>query len=398
MSDADLLQRYMPYLYYDSFETYRADSAAVLPEHYLAEGGWSRTNQLKRKGGDVIAAARPGSGQTKLDLAFLAPSKYENGVESRKTDYIDAAGKQYAADARRMHAKAAYANRIYGHVAREANGTVWLQYYFFYYYNDKSFLGVGLHEGDWEMIQLRLGPDDAPNAATYAQHDRAQAFAYTDLEQRSSKDGPVPVVYVGRGSHASFASAGEHWPLAPLPPDYANGKGPRLRPKLEVIDSTAPAWAMWEGKWGSSESSPHGPGTKDQWADPGAFHAAHGGAPVTRGGRAAVRTLAVARPALPVPPAPRLSVSRADDRALVSYTFPQKLAEGAAQPTQLVVAIDSRGDGLPPLSQTFTVRGRKGVAALPLELEDRQYTVRAVAYSEDGIESKNVSATLRRPR
>ncbi len=157
MTDAELLQRFSPYLQYDSLESFRADSAAELPEGYFDDGTtWSYTNSLKRKDGSVLAAANPRPGQTKLDLTFLGATRYRNRVSVRRTDYVDAAGRRYVADARRMHADPRVADRIYGHVAREANGTRWAQYWFFYYYNDKNFLGIGLHEGDWEMIQLRI--------------------------------------------------------------------------------------------------------------------------------------------------------------------------------------------------------------------------------------------------
>ena len=164
MTDAELLQRFSPYLQYDSLESFRADSAAELPEGYFDDGTtWSYTNSLKRKDGSVVAAANPRPGQTKLDLTFLGATRYRNGVSVRRTDCVDAAGRRYVADARRMHADPRFADRIYGHVAREANGTRWAQYWFFYYYNDKNFLGIGLHEGDWEMIQLRIDSSDAPH-------------------------------------------------------------------------------------------------------------------------------------------------------------------------------------------------------------------------------------------
>ena len=46
----------------------------------------------------------------------------------------------------------------------------------------------------------------------------------------------------------------------PLPyPDYSDGKGPSVRPTLEVLSDGEPAWVLWPGKWGSSDSSPTGP-------------------------------------------------------------------------------------------------------------------------------------------
>jgi hypothetical protein len=390
VTDAELLQRYVPYLQYDSVESYRADSAATLPEHFFDDGSkWSYTNSLKKKGGAVIAAAKPKAGQKELKLAFLG-RRYPNGAQALKSDFLDAAGRRYVEDARQMHGEARYADRVYGHLVREAAGTIWLQYWFFYYYNDKNFLGIGLHEGDWEMMQVRLGADGSPNAATFAQHNTAEAFNYSELEARASPQGPVPVVYVGRGSHASFAKAGEHWPMFPVPPDYVDGKGPRVRPKLEVVSDEKPRWTLWPGKWGSSEASPTGPSQKGQWREPTAFHVEHGGAVVRGRGRKRARPA----PSLPAPPAPALSVQRVDDRAVVSYRFPQRLRDDAAKPVRLVVSVDSPDDDLPPSSQTFAIRAPSGVVAHSLPLEDKRYVVRAVAYSEDGVASKVVSARV----
>jgi hypothetical protein len=393
MADEGLLGRYSPYLQYDSLESFRSDSAAILPEHFYDDGSkWSYTNLLKRKGGKVFASARPKKGEKQLDLAFLG-KRYANGQQARASDFLDAAGTRYVEDARRLHADARYADRAYGRVVSEPAGATWLQYWFFYYYNDKNYFGIGLHEGDWEMIQLRLGRDDEPNAATFAQHREGEAFNWSDLELRPTPDGDVPVVYVGRGSHASFAGPGEHWPMLPLPlpPDYSDGKGPLVRPALEVISDDSPKWVLWPGKWGSSDSSPTGPSQKGQWSNPTAFHVELGG--VTRG-RVRKRPRAAPRTPVPVPPAPKLTFERVEDQLVVRYEFPQRLRSGAARPERIVVSVDTPDDDLPPASHAFTVRTPSGVFAHPLRLEDRRYVVRTVAYSEDGVQSKLVETEL----
>jgi hypothetical protein len=392
VSHTDLLRRYSPYLQYDSFESFRCDSAATMPELAVDDGsGWSYTNALKRKGGRVIAQALPKGRQPKLELGFLGATTYANGAKVARSDYLDAVGRKYVADARRLHAEPRYADRLYGHVALEENGTPWLQYWFFYYYNDKSFLGIGLHEGDWEMIQLRLGEDGVPTAATFAQHNTGEAFAWKDLELRQSPGGPIPVVYVGRGSHASFADKGEHWPMFPVPPDYADGKGPRVRPKLEIVDGAGSGWVRWPGKWGSSDSSPRGPHDHEQWRDPAGFHREVGGTRRGRSTRAPVRTV----PDLPAPPSPKVTVHRVDGRAVVVYEFPKTLRDGAARPERIAVSLDTPDDDLPPATQSAAVRAATGAVAHPMALEDdERYVVRVVAYSEDGVASKTVSAKV----
>jgi hypothetical protein len=383
-SETQLLARWTPWLQYDSLESFRADSAAMLPEMFFDDGSnWKYTNTLMQDG-KVIAAARPAPGQQQLDLGFLG-RRYPGGVAAKRADFLDAVGKRYIEDARRLHADQRYADRIYGHAVRDAAGNLWLQYYFFYYYNDKSFFGIGLHEGDWEMIQIRLGANGEPDAATFAQHDRGQALKWSEVELRNSPDGKVPVVYVGRGSHASFPTKGEHFPL-PIPqPDYADGKGPRIRPALEVISDAGPSWARWPGKWGSSDSSPRGPGTKKQWTQPAAYHQE-----VSEAFTPFEAVEAAAAP-LPAPPAPKLDVHRVDDQFAIKYSFPRLRAD-AARPERIVLSVDTPDDDLPPSTYAYTVRAPTGVIAHPARLEEgRRYVVRGVAYSEEGIQSRTVT-------
>ncbi len=382
-----LLRRYAPYLRYDSLESFRADSAAVLPEHVVPGGaGWSGSNVLRRKDGTVLAAARPRPGQAALTLGFLGEGRYADATTVRRDDLIDAVGRDYVADARRMHADPRHADVCYGSAAHDRDGALWLQYWFFYYFNDKTYFGYGAHEGDWEMIQLRLGADTVPSVATYAQHSAGQAFRWTDLDRRNADGHPVPVVFVGRGSHASFARAGTHAPFPGVPPDYADGRGERVRPRLEIIGDSAPAWASWPGLWGSSGTSPRGPVTKRQWTDPGGFHRAiedaeSGPAPAPG-------------PPPPSPPAPRITAHRLEDRAVVDYRFPARLGSGAALPAWIVIAVEGRDDGLPPATYAFPVRAAHGVVAHPLPLGEGAYVVRATAYGEDGVASRVVSAPV----
>ena len=104
----------------------------------------------------------------------------------------------------------------------------------FHYYNNKAFFGIGLHEGDWEMIQIRLDPQSKPNVATYAQHRDAARCAWPDVEREATPDGPAPVVYSARGSHASYFRPGIYRE-APVVPDYNGTEGARVRPDLVVI-------------------------------------------------------------------------------------------------------------------------------------------------------------------
>lgn len=54
------------------------------------------------------------------------------------------------------------------------SGQLWLQYWLWYIYNDYHLaFNAGLHEGDWEMVQVGMDGDE-PKVAVYAQHDQAE--------------------------------------------------------------------------------------------------------------------------------------------------------------------------------------------------------------------------------
>jgi hypothetical protein len=171
---------------------------------------------------------------------------------------------------------------VYGHAARGSDGRVWLAYWFFYAANDPRLLGpwlpAGVHEGDWEMIQLRLdGAGRTPDLAVYAQHARAVARRWSELERVEDR----PVIYPGRGSHACYFEPGVHWTGVWF--ERADGRGPAPALTLNVVQDDDPdsAWVHWPGRWGAtrprtgllrrlglSAASPHGPGHQRQWRDP----------------------------------------------------------------------------------------------------------------------------------
>ena len=270
-SDADLLRAFSPVLRYDSRELYFADSAATLTGNVFDGGPMSPyANVLRRADKSVIATAAD-----VLNLDFLGEQEYGNGEPVKAGDYLDATSDQYVADARRLHTDADNANRIYGVVLPAAGGKRWLQYWFFYYYNDKALVGFGVHEGDWEGIQIRVGADGAPDAVTYAQHDGGEKADWKDVELEAQAG--APVVYVGLGSHASYLRKGTH--SAPLVDDVCDAGGREVRPDLEVLSDDFPSWVRWPGRWGASPKSglisfpsPASPRTQRRWRDPDGFH------------------------------------------------------------------------------------------------------------------------------
>jgi hypothetical protein len=179
-----------------------------------------------------------------------------------------------------MQRRREYAHRTYWRFKEEGE-TTYLQYWFWLYYNPKDVLGRGRHEGDWEMIQIRL-EREKPVCAVYAQHSHATKLAWKDVEHHTDEDGVHPVVYVAAESHASYFEAGTHPAFGRA--DNAYGDGPERMPDLEEFGP----WADWPGRWGNSTGilswlpaflwdppagkSPESPGLqKTKWLDPAKF-------------------------------------------------------------------------------------------------------------------------------
>lgn len=283
--DRRLLEQFRPLLRYDSNEFYYADSARGFVEnHYTGGPAAAYRNALCNKDGDLIAAAgddQPEATRLRLELLGHEGSEYSAGHAVSSDDYLDAAcNKAYVADARRAHEIKGFGNVIYGAVRPGADDKRWLQYWFFFYCNDKEVHGFGVHEGDWEGIQIRVGPPDQngrvnAEEVTYAQHDGGERADWGEVEI-DEKTG-APVVYVGLGSHASYLRSGSH--NAPIVPDVCDGEGAQIWPEIEFIDEERDTWVRWPGRWGASKKrglisfpSPESPGQQHRWDHADDFH------------------------------------------------------------------------------------------------------------------------------
>jgi hypothetical protein len=263
---ATLLRRHRPQLRYDSQDPYRACSALTIVEN--------PGNKLVDRRGGLLAAV--GHAAKALVLDSLGAG------DARKGERLDEGGneREILKDAVRMQGRPKYADRTYWRF-HEDGDTVYLQYWFWLYYNPKDVLGRGRHEGDWEMIQIRL-ENERPVCAVYAQHAHATRTSWDQVETHEDEEGVHPVVYVAAESHASYFEAGTHPAFGRA--DNAFGDGPRLKPELEEFG----AWAEWPGRWGNSTGilswlpaflwdppagkSPESPSQQEtKWLDPKKF-------------------------------------------------------------------------------------------------------------------------------
>ncbi len=345
----DLLKRFQPVLRYDSNEQYFVDSAQQ----------WTDCpgNELRRKDrsdgtkGQVVAMAGDA-----LSLAFLGPDGYENGAQFEDGDIIGNPGKNYREEYIQLRTqRPELNNRMYGRTV-EHNDRLWLQYWFWYFYNDYQLaFSAGTHEGDWEMVQIRMHPtEDHPDLAVYAQHRYGEKRPWDGVE----KVGERPVVYVGRGSHASYFEPGFHQTEAWY--DLADGKRGAPDPlELELIGADTHAWMRWKGRWGDTKpnpddklglhsNAPTGPGRKKQWAKPNDWL-----------NEATETTLAKAQVA------PDVQIARDEGKLRIDYDFTKR----NPRPIEVVVTVNSRDEkGIPPKTHNVEDFDPSGVGSVTTDI------------------------------
>jgi len=373
-----LLERHRPLLKYDSNESYFADSAEAWTD-------WKENRLLQ--GERLIAATTPTDGTPKLSLPFLVPDEYEGKVKVEASDLIDCKGGDYAKIAQELHQDPRYRNRMYGRAAEDPKGRWWLQYWFFYVFNDFNLIGhlvkAGLHEGDWEMIQLRLGEDEKPDYAVYAQHKGAEVRRWDQVDVLPGTERPF--VYVARGSHASYFSPGKH-PLGPVWADFADGKRRSPEVRLEIVEEDQPQWRwlQWPGHWGGTKppdvalpfdaDSPVGPSGHSEWADPSAL------APnLPEEAAPGEQTVASSLPVL------KQALARREGKELL-IDYDAESPDGQAL-RGLAITVNSPDDaGVPPLTRTIEADALSGTVKWPGEIDPgKHYDIHVSAAFDEHI-------------
>jgi hypothetical protein len=301
MNDLELLERHKPVLMFDPQYDYRALSARSA----IANPG----NLLLRDYGELLGRS---TDATPLGLEALSGYEHEPG------DFI-ALAPGPSGDASRMEWDEELRGCIYGRAVPDG-GRIWLQYWYWLYYNPKNLFGFGKHEGDWEMIQIGLGADGRPEVLAYAQHDSGEAREADEAEWIERDGARHPVVYVSPLSHASYFESGTH--PYPIGIDHPYGDGPESWPAVEPFGD----WVHWPGRWGNTErviarkigNGPPSPSQQSsKWTSPAAFQRKMG----RRKFRALLGRLLqrLGRPFYPNPP--QLSGRLEGRRCIVDYTL-----------------------------------------------------------------------------
>ncbi len=173
-----------------------------------------------------------------------------------------------------------YGYKIYGRKVEINSTYIFLQYWVFYPFNDWN----NNHEGDWEMIQLKLNySNQIPIESTYSFHWGGITHNWSSI----GKNGTHPKVYVVEGGHGSWSTPGDHdWAQDVLGlycqslTDRTSNNGSFIEIytnySLEVINNNS-VFVNFKGKWGEinteGTTGPDSPnrinyGAGNRWEDP----------------------------------------------------------------------------------------------------------------------------------
>ena len=365
---ADLLRRHLPALRYDSLEMFFADSAAT----------WTDMpgNELRQVAREEPLATADGEGDRRLSLERLAA--HAASPDALDTDCIACPNSDYRDRYHRLRDshRDLYVGRVHCRAAMGADRRLWLQYWLWYVYNDYNLAGkIGLHEGDWELVQLQMKEDlSEPDLAIYSQHHQAELRDWSEVWRAGEEElaaqaaageepprgpdrSPTPLVYPARGSHANYYEPGEH--STDVWFDVCDG---RLAPKKPLVpifmDGPEGGWSRWRGRWGDTpvrpgrlqrlvdQPSPESPCMREHWGDPAALREKALARPPREPGKPGSerRAKAGAKP-------PAVSVSRRNGFLRIDYDF----SELGERPHSIVVGVNSQ-DELRTSPRTYTFR------------------------------------------
>jgi len=272
-ADEELARRFAPYIILQR----QAEPCDESGEPYLpapVDVTFSDPAVILRQGPDQTPAESPVENPDLFDLPDDYATDFPGKPRFPGCDY-------------ETHFKAVMGDQrpvIYAHIAtEEGRPGIVVQYWFFYYFNDFN----NLHEGDWEMIQVRFDADTVEEAlqqepvqVAFAQHSGGETADWD--APKLEVEGTRPLVYASRGSHASYYGPGLWlgWGQdgSGLGCDVTSGEQVRIDPEVRLIPDAVPdaadpfAWVTFAGRWGERETwvydGPTGPAFKTQWSQP----------------------------------------------------------------------------------------------------------------------------------
>lgn len=122
----------------------------------------------------------------------------------------------------------------------------YVTYWFFHGFSTpagakSSIAGMLGHEGDWERVTVRLAGTTATEVAYYQHRGKPPTITYADVKKRDGH----PIVFSGRGSHASYPTAGFQAKFADR-----TGRGQEWQTWEFLADATKQPWYRFGGAWG----------------------------------------------------------------------------------------------------------------------------------------------------
>lgn len=400
-----LLHLYAPTLKYDTTETYRAVAVNSIFQTYSGSEP-EDSNQLLDSEGEVIQYANPKLNPLERHIWLAGQGEEyftDPEVLADESHRLDERNGSYAEDAAPWQEDTYYGDTSYGR-AVYAEGHWWLQYWFWYYYDEFNLLGFGDHEGDWELIQIQLDENGNPQSTTYAQHGDSEADTcnFDVLDWTVGRVPNVsPIAYVGTGTHASFVRPG--LAVGSFPYDRADGEGYVARLRMtemfevwtggSVGGTYARDWPLWPGRWGSSlgeGKSPMAPRSQgEKWDQPGGFAEQTEECPEEDEGepQARIQGGMSSRPNAPQAPAIRAQLRGHD--AVVHYELSGAPA-GRKQGVEIAVLAD-RAVVTPVKRAAWK---REGTLKLPLPNGEGPYTIVARSLLSNGAGSPNVTVEI----
>lgn len=187
---------------------------------------------------------------------------------------------------------------VYGHAYPSSSGGVYLQYWYYFPYNDGPLFFD--HESDWEHVTVELDANHEPVGAAYARHEHnapGARYAWSEI----GREGNHPIVLIARGTHASYARADEapFWEKLPSVDSderglpivesegvlvWRPGRDPEVPPVVNVGERGAPRdgaelFMGYQGLWGAALLIGTGPPPGPPWQRGFCVDAALGGCP-----------------------------------------------------------------------------------------------------------------------
>jgi hypothetical protein len=150
--------------------------------------------------------------------------------------------------------------------------TYWFFFGFSSPFRGSSLFDVAGHEGDWERISVRLDSSGRPTEVAYYQHKgdpttaNRKSVSWSELGATGGLQGERPIVFVARGSHASYPKACRRVFGVKFCATDLRDAGWRWTASEHLRDVTAQPWYGFGGAWGAlgglltDFSGPAGPG------------------------------------------------------------------------------------------------------------------------------------------